>query len=409
MYKPEQTLQKGQSLIYPMDANPEDFFPECIKFTVKKRIGMNLDKIVNTTRDSYKNLVKKASRDGIVKFTPGGEKSILGKIIELGVKGVEFVADRKLEDITKIINGAMKAGTGNEYHDERLRIQEQNFEIIGSIYLNMPNSIQYNETAGWGEQSLGVAGDAARQGINTGGSGMGDVGARMAGAAVGNAGNIAGAGVGGMLGMISSTLGIGMGLAGGAFAGETLQKGIESGLSIAQNPYMEMMFSGIGFRNFKFDFVFRPRHEKEVQVVSRILKAFREYSRPSWNPQFGGQSFMQYPMEFNIQFLTLEDSQNKFSSGFDTNEYLPKLKPCVLASVDTNYTPQSIWAAHRAGAPVAVTLGLSFMETELVTAEDIQRDDWPMDGSSSNPNSSEPIAIGNDARMNPGGAFTGGR
>ena len=72
--------------------------------------------------------------------------------------------------------------------------------------------------------------------------------------------------------------------------------------------------------------------------------------------------------------------------------HLPKLKPCVLTSVETNYTPQSIWAAHRAGAPVAVTLGLSFQETELVMDEDIQESDWPRN-QENNPNSSEPMGI----------------
>ena len=40
-------------------------------------------------------------------------------------------------------------------------------------------------------------------------------------------------------------------------------------------------------------------------------------------------------------------------------------------NVSTNYTPQSIGAAHAGGEPVAVTLGLSFQETELVMAEDV--------------------------------------
>ena len=155
---------------------------------------------------------------------------------------------------------------------------------------------------------------------------------------------------------------------------------------------MEMMFQGIGFRNFRFDFVLRPRHEKELEEVGSILKAFREFSRPSWNKSFGGQAFMNYPMEFDIQFLTLEESENSFTNNFDTNMHLPQLKPCVLTSVETNYTPQSIWAAHRAGAPVAVTLGLAFQETELVMAEDIQKSDWP-NNQENNPNSSEPMGV----------------
>ena len=106
-------------------------------------------------------------------------------------------------------------------------------------------------------------------------------------------------------------------------------------------------------------------------------------------------------MEFDIQFLTLEEGQGDFGS-YDTNWHLPQLKPCVLSSVETNYTPQSIWAAHKAGAPVAVTLGLSFQETELVMAEDIQSTDWPNGGGEGldvsptgglNPNSTEPSSV----------------
>ena len=55
---------------------------------------------------------------------------------------------------------------------------------------------------------------------------------------------------------------------------------------------------------------------------------------------------------------------------------VPQLKNCVCDNVTTNYTPQSIWAAHNGGVPVAVTLGLSFQETELIMAEDVHRDGY---------------------------------
>ena len=43
-------------------------------------------------------------------------------------------------------------------------------------------------------------------------------------------------------------------------------------------------------------------------------------------------------------------------------------------NVTSNFTPQSIWAAHKGGIPLAVTLGLSFQETELVMAEDVWKE-----------------------------------
>ena len=35
-------------------------------------------------------------------------------------------------------------------------------------------------------------------------------------------------------------------------AGSPIQKGLESTFGVVQNPYLEMMFSGIGFRQFQF-------------------------------------------------------------------------------------------------------------------------------------------------------------
>ena len=55
---------------------------------------------------------------------------------------------------------------------------------------------------------------------------------------------------------------------------------------------------------------------------------------------------------------------------------VPQLKDCVCDNVSSNYTPQSIWAAHKGGVPVAVTLSLSFQETELVMAEDVWKEGY---------------------------------
>ena len=131
-----------------------------------------------------------------------------------------------------------------------------------------------------------------------------------------------------------------------------------------------MMFSGIGFRSYKFDFVFRARNKSEIKTVGEIIKKFRQHSRPTWVGSSLGKSFMNYPQEFQIQFLTELVSTN----SYEQNLHLPYLKPSVLTSVDTNFTPNNIWAAYDKGAPVAITLGLHFQETELVMAQDVLDD-----------------------------------
>ena len=57
----------------------------------------------------------------------------------------------------------------------------------------------------------------------------------------------------------------------------------------------------------------------------------------------------------------------------------------MCSNVETNFTPDNIWSAYRAGAPVAITLGLTFSETELVMADDIEKE-YPNKDSQSNSN-----------------------
>ena len=84
---------------------------------------------------------------------------------------------------------------------------------------------------------------------------------------------------------------------------------------------------------------------------------------------------MKYPQEFQIKFLTMTNPNTNVEQ-YVLNQHLPKLKPCVCSSVETNYTPQGIWSAYEDGAPVSITLGLSFQETELVMADDVANE-WP--------------------------------
>jgi hypothetical protein len=244
---------------------------------------------------------------------------------------------------------------------------------VGSVYLHMPNNISLNEEAQWGGQSLGAVGMLTRSALKKGDA---DSIKTLTGAAVGSAGNMVAAAVGGIAGAVLSKLpGAAMGGMLGAVAGETIQRGAEAAFSVSHNPYMEMMFSGVGFRSFKFDFIFRARNKSEIMTVGNIIKKFRQYSRPSWQGGSLGKSFMKYPQEFQIKFLTMTNPNTNVEQ-YVLNQHLPTLKPCVCSSVETNYTPQGIWSAYKDGAPVSITLGLSFLETELVMAGDIGTE-WP--------------------------------
>ena len=397
---------KKTSLIYPLDLNDEAFYPDCVCFTIQKRTGVSIDKLVEAGGagiETAQALWNDLSPDLATKIKSAKKEMKEGatkvEIREATQKVINaWKADPKNKDFKLPDNMAELLGSSFKTFATSMRASQETAlargksgaNILGSIYLNMPNGIQFDEKASWSGQELGFMGKMSKDFV--GGTGAaGDVGKTLGGAAIGSGGSIVGAAVGAIPSLVSK-LGISGGMFGAAIgamaAGGPMQKGAEAALGVAQNPYMEMMFSGVGFRSFQFEFIMRPRHETEMAEVAEILRMFRTFTKPTFVEGKLGKSFMDYPMEFQIEFLT-SSSKTEFDKSNDPNDqdkggasrkggdsyilnpFVPQLKNCVCDSVTSNYTPQSIWAAHDQGKPVAVTLGLSFQETELVMAEDV--------------------------------------
>ena len=394
MKQPSTPVQQFNTLWYPDDLGGDKpkggFYPDCVCFTIKKRNGMSIKDVTGLLKEAYKQfnasmargraapaaLSKMGVSDDFVEMMQiiakdGGTEKQKQELQAGAIETWNMTERGRKSPIGVDALSAVVLATGltNDMHKEKkLAIAKQTHDTIGSIYLNMPNGIQFNESANWSGDSLGFMGKGVQNWI--GGGPNDPISTTALGAAVGSAGNIMGGAIGAIPGLVAK-LGISGGMFGMAIgamaAGTPIQKGAERALGIHQNPYMEMMFSGIGFRKFAFDFILRPKSYKEVTTVGSILKMFRQHSRPSYTEQGLGKTFMNYPMEFQIGFLT------DTGGGWDDNPHIPKLKICVCDNVSSNYTPQSIWAAYEQGAPVAVTLSLSFQETELVMEDDVRR------------------------------------
>ena len=392
-YADLEPLSKWGPLIYPLDLNPDNFYPDCVCFTIQKRTGVSITDVTEVAGGAATEFISEWKSIG--KDNPDLQKKIDAAVA--AEPGQKADATRMKEIITRIAKdnpnvvdllktAFLSLGSGMKKR-KALAVGKESRNILGSIYLNMPNGIQFNDKANWSGTELGVVGKVVQEAV---GGGTPDAGT-AAGVALGSAGAIAGSAIGGIPALVSK-LGISGGMFGMAIgamaAGGPIQKGIESALGIAQNPYMEMMFTGVGFRSFQFEFIMRPKSTTEVAAVADILKMFRTFSRPTYTQGDLGKSFMDYPMEFKIEFLTAGDhsgggmaavrgkQHDIKSNSYVTNPYVPQLKDCVCDNVSSNYTPQSIWAAHKGGVPVAVTLSLSFQETELVMAEDVWRDGY---------------------------------
>jgi hypothetical protein len=125
------------------------------------------------------------------------------------------------------------------------------------------------------------------------------------------------------------------------------------------NPQKQLLFQGIEFRQFNMSFTFTPYSAKEAQDVKEIIKLFRQWSSPQKAAASGGM-FWNPPALFEVKFL--------FNSTQNLN--IPKLKDCVIESVEVNYAPNG-WAAHADGAPVQTTITLQLQEIALVDRSDI--------------------------------------
>jgi len=133
----------------------------------------------------------------------------------------------------------------------------------------------------------------------------------------------------------------------------------------AVNNFLEAMFTGVGFRKFSYTYRFTPRDEREATMVDKIIRTFKFHMLPEYNQQTAGRYFTT-PSEFDIFYMYRGDE----------NTWMNKIYTCVCTAVDINYTPNQFQTLrsvpNRGGAPMAeMEMKLDFMETKLVTKEDI--------------------------------------
>ena len=156
---------------------------------------------------------------------------------------------------------------------------------------------------------------------------------------------------------------------------------------IARNPHKVVLFDGVGFRKHNFSYQFTPKNRRESDALREIILRFKFHASPGLNPQValplarlgqiplvgglpdvalsGGKHFFTYPETFRIKF--------------HHPEFLFTIADSVLTSVDVNYHGGGSVSYARGAddvypAPTQVNLNLSFMETEIITKENLDRE-----------------------------------
>ena len=75
--------------------------------------------------------------------------------------------------------------------------------------------------------------------------------------------------------------------------------------------------------------------------------------------------FRSPPSEFDIDFLV--DGQ--------INDKIHQIGTCVLTNINVDYAPNG-WSTFSNGMPTSVRMTLQFMETEIVTKQRVEKDNY---------------------------------
>ena len=138
---------------------------------------------------------------------------------------------------------------------------------------------------------------------------------------------------------------------------------LNRGLGRADNPFMEVLFTTMGVREFTYNFNFAPRNSDETMEVQQIIQLFRFHMAPEM--QQANSRYLTLPSEFDIHYMF----KGKDGEGRE-NDYFNRIATCVCTSVDVNYTPNGV-RSFEDGSPTQIQMGLTFRETEILTKEKV--------------------------------------
>lgn len=133
----------------------------------------------------------------------------------------------------------------------------------------------------------------------------------------------------------------------------------------AANSKKEMLFKGIDFRTFQFEYKFAPRSAQELALVENIIKMFKFHMHPEFVSGTGHYLYT-YPSEFDILY---------YNNGGESH-HLPRYTSCVLTNMSVNSTPNGNFTAFggnspTSGAPTEISISLSFKELATLSKSEI--------------------------------------
>lgn len=206
------------------------------------------------------------------------------------------------------------------------------------IVFPIPQSLQFSDSAAYNNTELGFGGSMI---VNGGRSGsVSDATTNLASQ---------------MSSVLPKNLKNLAGLLGAAATGGKTQSAIGIATGTTMNKNIVTEFTGVGTRQFSFQFKLMTTSVKESNLVKQICDTFRSGLYPE-----GDSLQLRYPPTWYINF----------KKGGRDIPYIPKIFETYLTSMSTSYN-NSMNLFHVDGSPVEIDLQLTFMESRTLTKQDV--------------------------------------
>jgi hypothetical protein len=124
-----------------------------------------------------------------------------------------------------------------------------------------------------------------------------------------------------------------------------------------QEMNKQLLFEGVGFRTFEFQFDFVPKSVNEAKSIQEIIQWFRERMYPNFD-----NIWLTVPEGISVKFATIGKDMDK----------LPKIKDCVITSCNLSYGSDGVFGVMEGldVHPSSTTMSLSLQETQIITSTD---------------------------------------
>jgi hypothetical protein len=343
-------------------------------------LGVIINSFVNPA-ESFKNYAVNGDKFGV-----GNESRLFGKSMTYPIDMRTETQDnfmisqyRYKPSKADAIFGGTAAGIGILNQGFQTTANYNLEQIVGTVYLPMPNGVRDSNNVSWGEDAMNNLAAAAT--ADTMGNPLITGATAAAGLLLGGQQGMQGAlalkNIATLLSQGGASEELGM-LLGPAAASKLLKAqgfGVETesilarGAGIVPNSNLELLFNSPTLRTFSFVYRLSPRSSDEAAIVRRILRFFKQGMAAKKTTGKSGQSsfFLGTPNVFRLEYQTANkrsiDGVNKF-------------KTCALSSFSCDYTPDGFWSAYDSGQPVSTTMSMTFNELEPIYDTDYQEDNY---------------------------------